>query len=541
MTKTICNAAKQSSRETFENFKIDGTWQRRRASVLPLFVFLSRQFERPLVRHEERFSYALDSCQRLPRKRSDTERELARFSDRETNHGHEACTMNKNILDNVATAKNKIVALWKSGIKGRIIIIIVSIIIIKLVDTSLRTKTSQGDTDTTEQSSVSSLAKSAKEFFRDAIKEEGKYWIESNEEEPEEYDHLPYMKVKPNVLTLPKYFSRVGTPFHYCESGNIYPFGGYKVDFTGDDYVIVKGFSSDEFAYINTKHEYTDGSLLKSGLYECVGRKKMPLTNGSHVTMFAFNQLPDDLYSYYQRIIAHNEKVEQATFRENDRRESLAKGEKIKILRKKIAVALKDELENFNAEEIRREFENRIHIAPNIRDKVKLICELRFSEPFVREGKNGILDASSMTYEEVKKVIEEDGAVDLIEKRYHGDLTLIVRDSSIKNWAHKFFVDYKPPESGFTRFTGVERSFTVITDKPGRGFIRYHVRPDSFDGRQFVELSANNGESGRLLTGEHVFLLPSYGDLKKIKSSDSHIDNLSAFLSAYEKYRLKAK
>ena len=62
-----------------------------------------------------------------------------------------------------------------------------SIIIIKLVDTSLRTKTSQGDTDTTEQSNVSSLAKSAKEFFRDAIKEDGKYWIESNEEEPEEY------------------------------------------------------------------------------------------------------------------------------------------------------------------------------------------------------------------------------------------------------------------------------------------------------------------------------------------------------------------
>ena len=167
---------------------------------------------------------------------------------------------------------------------------------------------------------------------------------------------------------------------------------------------------------------------------------------------------------------------------------------------------------------------------------------MRFSEPFVREGKNGILDASSMTYEEVKKVIEEDGAVDLIEKRYHGDLTLIVRDSSIKNWAHKFFVDYKPPESGFgTRFTGVERSFTVITDKPGRGFIRYHVRPDSFDGRQFVELSAGNGVSGSLLTGEHVFLLPSYEDLEKIKSSDSHIDNLSAFLSAYEKYCLKAK
>ena len=458
-----------------------------------------------------------------------------------TNEGDKVRTMKKSMIVYVEIAKNKIVALWKSGIRGQIVIILASIIIVKLVGASFRCKTSQEDTDTITESNESTLAKSAKSFFIDAIKEEEKYWIESSEKAPEEYDHLPYNKVVPNVLTLPKYFSRVGTPFHYCESGNIYHFDGYKIDFTGDDYVIVKGFSSDEFAYINTKHEYTDGSLLKGGLYECVGRKKMPLTNGSHVTMFAFNQLPDDLYSYYQRIITHNKKVEKAAFRENNRRESLAKEEKLKILRKEIAAALKDEFENFNVEEIRKEFENRIHIAPDIRDKVKLICELRFSWPFIREGKDGILDASSMVYEEVKKAIEEDGAVNLIEKRYHGDLTLIVRDSSITNWVHNFFVDYKPPESGSTRFTGVERSFTIITDKPGRSFIRYHVRPDGFDGRQFVELSSGNGVSGSLLTGEHVFLLPSYEALEKIKSSDSHIDNLPAFLSAYEKYCLKAK
>lgn len=34
----------------------DGTLQRKRSSVLPLFVFLSRQFERPPSRHEERLS-----------------------------------------------------------------------------------------------------------------------------------------------------------------------------------------------------------------------------------------------------------------------------------------------------------------------------------------------------------------------------------------------------------------------------------------------------------------------------------------------------
>ena len=50
-------------------------------------MFLTRQFLQPPVRHEERFSYALDSCQRLPRKRSDTERGLARFSDCGTKRG----------------------------------------------------------------------------------------------------------------------------------------------------------------------------------------------------------------------------------------------------------------------------------------------------------------------------------------------------------------------------------------------------------------------------------------------------------------------
>ena len=506
---------------------------------LPLFVFSQRFPKTSFGARREVFSWP-----RIVSGRRTAERHGTRIGPAlncATNEGDKVRTMKKSMIVYVEIAKNKIVALWKSGIRGQIVIILASIIIVKLVGASFRCKTSQEDTDTITESNESTLAKSAKSFFIDAIKEEEKYWIESSEKAPEEYDHLPYNKVVPNVLTLPKYFSRVGTPFHYCESGNIYHFDGYKIDFTGDDYVIVKGFSSDEFAYINTKHEYTDGSLLKGGLYECVGRKKMPLTNGSHVTMFAFNQLPDDLYSYYQRIITHNKKVEKAAFRENNRRESLAKEEKLKILRKEIAAALKDEFENFNVEEIRKEFENRIHIAPDIRDKVKLICELRFSWPFIREGKDGILDASSMVYEEVKKAIEEDGAVNLIEKRYHGDLTLIVRDSSITNWVHNFFVDYKPPESGSTRFTGVERSFTIITDKPGRSFIRYHVRPDGFDGRQFVELSSGNGVSGSLLTGEHVFLLPSYEALEKIKSSDSHIDNLPAFLSAYEKYCLKAK
>ena len=55
---------------------------------LPLFVFPVRQFERPLLGHEERLFHALKACQRLPRKRSDMERESARFSDCETKRGH---------------------------------------------------------------------------------------------------------------------------------------------------------------------------------------------------------------------------------------------------------------------------------------------------------------------------------------------------------------------------------------------------------------------------------------------------------------------
>ena len=64
-----------------------GTWQVS-ATALPPFVFYQRQFERPQKGHGGRFFHALESCQRLLRKRSDTEREQARFLRSETRQGH---------------------------------------------------------------------------------------------------------------------------------------------------------------------------------------------------------------------------------------------------------------------------------------------------------------------------------------------------------------------------------------------------------------------------------------------------------------------
>ena len=60
MRRSNLHAAKQSSKETFEIFTKDGTLQRKRIMRSPLFVFLSRQFERPPSRYEERFSFRSD-------------------------------------------------------------------------------------------------------------------------------------------------------------------------------------------------------------------------------------------------------------------------------------------------------------------------------------------------------------------------------------------------------------------------------------------------------------------------------------------------
>ena len=59
----------------------------------PLFVFPSRQFSQPHLRHEERLSYVLKSCQRVQRKQSDTERGQAQFSDCEPKRGHKERNM----------------------------------------------------------------------------------------------------------------------------------------------------------------------------------------------------------------------------------------------------------------------------------------------------------------------------------------------------------------------------------------------------------------------------------------------------------------
>jgi hypothetical protein len=436
-----------------------------------------------------------------------------------------------NVIANLTTAKNKVVALWKSGLTGQIIIIVAAILIFKLMDVSLRHKSTQSDS--VAQSDKSDRAKSARAFFIKALEQEGKYWTESNTETPEEYDHLPYMKVEPNILTLPEYFSQGSLTFVYCQVGTLYAYdGGYKVDFVGDGYVIAQGYPPDKLAYIKTKHEYTDGEYLRPGLYECIGRKKVPLTNGSHVTMFAFEQLSDELFNDYQRIVTHNKKVEGETFKENDRRKGLAHEKKIEVLRNEIAAALRDEFKNFDVAKAQRELESRIHIASTFNDKVKLICKFEFAYPFVKSDTGDVLDRRNMTYEEVRKAVEDGTAVSLIERGW--DLTNLIRNSKVKDWVHSFFLDYKPDamdRGNEMYFTGMKRSFTIDVikkfDSEERCYLRF-VNPDRFPSRWYYD---KDSDSGNLLTGEHVFLLP-YEDvsillLQGIKSPD-------AFMRAFE-------
>ena len=449
-----------------------------------------------------------------------------------------------NVITNLTTVKNKVVALWKSGLTGQIIIIVVAILMFKLVDISLRHKSSQSDL--VAHSDKSDRAKSARAFFIKALEQEGKYWTESNTETPEEYDHMPYMKVEPNKLTLPDYFSQGSLTFVYCQVGTLYAYdGGYKVNFVGDGYVVAQGYPPDKLAYIKTKYEYTDGEYLKPGLYECIGRKKVPLTNGSHVTMFAFEQLPDELFNNYQRVVAHNKKAESETFTENRRREELARQKKIEILRNEFIVTFKDELRNFDAAKVQREFESRIHIASVLKDKVKLTCKLEFASPFVRSDNGDSANTRNMTYEEVREAIEDGTVISLIDKR--SDLPNLVRDSNVKEWVHKFFLEhffseYSPGESrdNPVLFDGIKRHFTIVADKSEtRGYSLRFVISEDFPNRWYHDRSYFPYErdcfSGCLRTGEHVYIMPYIYECN-IKGIDTDIKNPASFISAFKEH-----
>lgn len=144
-----------------------------------------------------------------------------------------------------------------------------------------------------------------------------------------------FKKVVPNLKRMPKTLSleplcntfdpelasqhKKGTAYLNTESGF-----HCVVIYVGDGYVIVKPDSNvmygNHCGYIETDDEYIEGQGLRAGFYALVGRRKVPLVNGSTRSMYAYVQLDKKSNQVALEAVAYNNEAKTAAEKENGRR-----------------------------------------------------------------------------------------------------------------------------------------------------------------------------------------------------------------------------
>ena len=260
------------------------------------------------------------------------------------------------VVDYVKTyatiAKDKVVATWKSGTKGKFACVVGAAIIHLGLKSCLTTSGS----NTEGEENKSRLGPQYQFTAADFATESGTdalFYVKDGEDDG-------YKDVVPNYSKMPEVLSR-GESLCYCFSptpgeikrkiGVAYfndpdaSFSYCVVDYIGDGWVIAKPNNMDlcgrNFGFIITSDGYVDGQELATGFYVFVGTEKVTRRNGSVQTLFAFEKLDDE--SNVLAIEAHrrNVKAFAAADKENIRRKSLReerkRKEKTEIYHKEVA------------------------------------------------------------------------------------------------------------------------------------------------------------------------------------------------------------
>ena len=137
----------------------------------------------------------------------------------------------------------------------------------------------------------------------------------------------------------------------------------------GDGFVIAepndKGMFGDFCGYIETDDEYVEGQQLKTGFYEFVGRKKVPLVNGSSRSMHAFVRLDTKSNQLAVDAAIYNSKAIEATEQENGRRSVLKREQEEKMRAEAIGKAFAKESKRFKVLDVK----DQIHLPPELKGK----------------------------------------------------------------------------------------------------------------------------------------------------------------------------
>lgn len=269
------------------------------------------------------------------------------------------------VVDYVKTyatlAKDRVVATWESGIKGKMACVAASVIILWGVKSCLI-----GD-DVDSGGVLGSEYRFSEEDFRtEANTEKMFYVIDGDDDGLKEV--VPNLKRIPSILTetspitagfRPQNDVNVGKVF-FTDPNDYIRNGMSTVTHVDDGWIVVRadGRSVDgEYdGFIYTHDTYIEGQKLKAGYYVLIGTQKVPLVNGSSKTMFAFVCIDEVSNRLALEAKSYNEKARRAAEKENMRRGKERENHKAELNRRQFHIELAKVFSGFSLGDMKTQF-----------------------------------------------------------------------------------------------------------------------------------------------------------------------------------------
>ena len=322
------------------------------------------------------------------------------------------------------TTKDKTVTLWKSGIKGKVILCVAAFLVLWIAIPSCDNESRKDNRLVVNDNGKSTMPKLKKLRDTDALFYEGTFPQGTSGIEFEDQYNTEgrYKSVAPNVIVLPDNVSMLDL----CGSFNPEmedrrkksvsylndPDGTYYcvVAHVERGHVIVRPDSPSMhghyFGYIETDDEYVEGARLKRGFYTFLGKtKKVPLVNGSSQTMYVYRKIDDNIANELIKAIEYNGKACEAAENENASRNYKAGKQKAKDEDKfvsNIDAGVDKLFRKALAEYDDTAWKAHIHVSGALKEKVKISDASKWC--WIVNG-----TTHEMTFADFKKKMEKDG------------------------------------------------------------------------------------------------------------------------------------
>ena len=335
-------------------------------------------------------------------------------------------------------AKDKIIVVWQSGIKGKIVLCVFTLLVLWLFVPSCRREADSGKTVVEKE--VSGRQPQAISVGFTKLRDTDDLWFEGSlpeglkwqtdlyggkwlDEEDADYDK--FETVSPNLIVFPKDISLLCMLYGfnpqmdsaiYRQKGVSYldrsSFSHAVVTHVGKGFVVTRAADAKNYGnscgYIVTDDEYVEGDDLKNGFYTYIGTKTVPLANGSSHTMHAFAKVDEAMNNRALAALKYNEEAVAAAKKEIERRSRTAQRTFDANPKAVMDDMFRKALAGYDHAREGEKIRSRIHVSGALKGKVEIVDMSKW-EWYTENGRE------ELDFDEFKRRLETIGGAKYVE------------------------------------------------------------------------------------------------------------------------------